>query len=697
MGNRVKGKPKRKSIKAASHSGRGSKRKLSRMGKKRKKDHAGLDATFIGRAACLRRLQISLKDFRRLCILKGVYPREPRGRAPGNKKGQTYYHVKDVRAIAHEPVLEKFREFKAFMKKVRKAAGRNEKDEAARQYSMAPAYTLHHLVRERYPRFSDALNDLDDALTLCYLFAALPSEKEIPAKVTNKAKALAGSWAAYCATTSSITKAFISVKGVYMEASVHGIQVRWIVPHSFTQNMPDEIDYKVMLTFFEFYETLLNFVLFKLYNELGLRYPLPAKNLGGEGSGNTSAVTAANLKAITTALTANMRGVSDIVTDSIEKTKDYKKKEKDTKTSKKSQQLMESVSSAITHLSDDEDEDDDVDVAGPLRAALDTMAESENRTVMVGGGVAATAALDADASKRRHLFAGLVFFLSREVPRGYLELVCLAFGGRVGWDGPHSPITVSDPSITHQFVDRPKLPSSYESYKSREFVQPQWVLDCANFMFLLPIRRYAVGATLPPHLSPWVDNDEEGYKPAYAEEIERLKNGEPLIAVQNDDELGVVSQDEDREVKMNTIVNSEEIESGSGDDDEEEDLESENEEEEEHVQAEKAAKSQAKQDKEMHDLAKVMMSKKATRLYGRMQRGISAKQAKVDEMVRRRKELEALQKPRLADKVVGKEARNGQSPAKQKAIRLKSERRQTEKDYSDTGGSMKKSKKRRVD
>jgi pescadillo protein len=118
MGNRVKGRVKKKSIKAAAHSAMGSKRKLSRMGKARKKDHSGLDATFIGRSACLKRLQITLKDFRRLCILKGIYPREPRGRAPGNKKGQVFYHVKDVRAIAHEPVLEKFREMRAFMKKV---------------------------------------------------------------------------------------------------------------------------------------------------------------------------------------------------------------------------------------------------------------------------------------------------------------------------------------------------------------------------------------------------------------------------------------------------------------------------------------------------------------------------------------------------------------------------------------------------
>jgi pescadillo len=118
MGNRVKGKVKKKSIKAAISSTAGSKRKLSRMGKKQKKENRGLEASFIGRSKCLKMLQITLKDFRRLCILKGVYPREPLGRVPGNKKGQTFYHIKDIRAIAHEPILEKFRDFRAFMKKV---------------------------------------------------------------------------------------------------------------------------------------------------------------------------------------------------------------------------------------------------------------------------------------------------------------------------------------------------------------------------------------------------------------------------------------------------------------------------------------------------------------------------------------------------------------------------------------------------
>lgn len=219
MGNRIKGRTKKKSIKAAIHSGSSQQQKLSRMGKVRKRHHAGLDATFIGRAKVLKKLQISLRDFRRLCILKGVYPRQPK-KAPKNKKGQVFYHIKDVKALAHEPLLDKFRDFRAFMKKVRRSANRHEKDEARRKEPLAPKYTLHHLVRERYPRFADALGDLDDALCLIHLFACLPSDGKIKSGITRKAQQLAASWGAYCSVTGSVTKSFISVKGVYLEADI---------------------------------------------------------------------------------------------------------------------------------------------------------------------------------------------------------------------------------------------------------------------------------------------------------------------------------------------------------------------------------------------------------------------------------------------------------------------------------------------
>jgi pescadillo protein len=133
MGARVEGKTKRKSIKANVTSKFNSKRKASRMGKKVKKGQMGPNTEFITRSAALKKLQITLKDFRRLCILKGIYPRVPVKGLKGNDK--VYYDIKDISYIMHEPLLQKFRDFKSFMKKIRRAAGRNQVGEARYAYS----------------------------------------------------------------------------------------------------------------------------------------------------------------------------------------------------------------------------------------------------------------------------------------------------------------------------------------------------------------------------------------------------------------------------------------------------------------------------------------------------------------------------------------------------------------------------------
>ena len=57
---------------------------------------------------------------------------------------------------------------------------------------------------------------------------------------------------------------------------------------------------------------------------------------------------------------------------------------------------------------------------------------------------------DDDAGVCAALFRGLTFFLAREVPREQLLLVVRAFGGEAGWDGEGSPIVEGDERITHQ-------------------------------------------------------------------------------------------------------------------------------------------------------------------------------------------------------------------------------------------------------
>ena len=69
------------------------------MTKKLTKGKKGEVTQYITRKQAMKRLQLTLKDFRRLCILKGIYPREPKKKFKGFKK--IYFHVKDIKFLAH--------------------------------------------------------------------------------------------------------------------------------------------------------------------------------------------------------------------------------------------------------------------------------------------------------------------------------------------------------------------------------------------------------------------------------------------------------------------------------------------------------------------------------------------------------------------------------------------------------------------
>lgn len=301
--------------------------------------------------------------------MKGIYPREPKKKFEGNTK--TYYHIKDINFLAHDQLLDKFREIATALRKHRKALRKDEKDKAQRIKENLPKYTLNHIIKERYPTFVDALRDLDDPLSLVHLFAAFPAHHlhGIPSHKIQSALRLSREFNYYVIKSKCLRKVFLSIKGIYYQVEVQGQTITWITPYYFTQKMPIDIDYKVMLTFLEFYEALLKFVNFKLYKSIGLVYPPKVDD------------DIVNAKAF-----SYRAMIADNLQTDIE-------------------QKIQKLDDEKYQISKEFETDQEI--------------RKINEKYLTGN---------------ENLFKKLVFFLNREVPRYSLELVILAFGGEVLWD-----------------------------------------------------------------------------------------------------------------------------------------------------------------------------------------------------------------------------------------------------------------------
>lgn len=648
---RVKGKKKLKSIKAKVTNGMGSKRRLAKFGKEQKKGMKGSAANYITRSQALKRLQVTLKDFRRLCILKGIYPRDPKKKPNG--KDKTYYYVKDIMYLAHEPVLEKFREFKTFMKKVKKAMGKKHYEEAKRKHENRPMYTLDHIVKERYPRFVDALSDLDDALCLVHLFAVMPAGKGVQAEITADCLRLVREWQNYVVASRALTKVFVSIKGIYYQANVQGQKITWLVPHQFTPTVDKRVDVRVMLTFLEFYQVLLKFVNYQLYAEIGIAYP-PKINLHLDSAG-------AQLAALEMERLQNGENEEQEEGDAVQPkvtrvavTKQQKESEKRIKT------LGASLDFASMENEEGADGEQDMETYGDMTEPLEA-AFASNKLA---------AHLHEEQRKEaseKALFSGLYFFLSREVPTACLELVLRSHGAQIGWDGEGSPYNEKSELITHHIMDRPH---QSHRYFNREYIQPQWVFDSVNNGILLPIERYAPGADLPPHLSPFVDDAAEGYVPDYRKQLDKLKSASQVLremGVAGEVDAEVEDESEDEEAAyaagMEAEMKADGKEGGededSDDDGEENEAQSEGEEDDQSSASEETISSKRKasdddaqprkkskkeqqeeEEMELKELAKSMMSKKAKRLYDRMQYGLGKKADKIQALENKRAEIE---------------------------------------------------------
>ncbi|RMZ90165.1 hypothetical protein DV736_g2589, partial [Chaetothyriales sp. CBS 134916] len=484
------------------------------MAKIKKKGESGQARNYITRTQAVRKLQISLPDFRRLCIFKGIYPREPRKFKKAHKSAThstTFYYTKDIQYLLHEPLLAKFRDQKALSKKIARSLGRNEVQDAVRlEKQHTPKITVDHIVRERYPTFVDALRDLDDALSLLFLFASLPSTPTVPPKTIARCQRLCHEFEHYLIATSSLRRSFLSIKGIYYQATIQGQDIMWLVPYRFVQQVSQDVDYRIMGTFVEFYCTLLGFVNYRLYTQIGLVYP-PKFDVTSDERGAELA-----------AFTLQGRSTTEAVEDGKE---------------------LKSVSNG--HANNN---------TADVQALGDALPQPE-----------------ISSNEAAHLFSNMTVFISREAPRHPLEFLLRAFGcKRVGWDSvlgegafTHNE---TDGRITHQIVDRPaavelqpaakgiddRQAQSVQTVKpghfvpGRIYVQPQWVWDCVNEGQLVRTDLYAPGATLPPHLSPWIKPTSGQYDPR-APLAEQEAEGEADEAIDEADEEGDEQEDEEIE------------------------------------------------------------------------------------------------------------------------------------------------------
>ncbi|XP_035910301.1 pescadillo homolog [Anopheles stephensi] len=427
------------------------------MVKRNHKYKSGEGAMYYTRRAAMRKLQLKIQDFRQLCILKGIYPREPKNRARaqhGSKELRILYHKKDITFLLHEPIVWTLRDRKIFNRRIKRAAAKQNTNLRDIRLHNYPQLKLDHIVKERYPTFIEAIKELDDCMTLLFMFSTFPATKIITRELTRMSRRLTVEFMHYIIAAQALRKVFISVKGYYFQAEIKGQTVTWIVPHYFpyAPHRGEMVDLSIMKSFGDFFIVMAGFINFRLYHSVNLVYPPQFSQAldSDETMASEQKFVSERIAALNVDLLRSDGGASAEPEDA---------------------ELLEWAGT-----------DEDLPHVNQIRQ------EAQN------------------LNKLKTLFKGLKFFLNREVPREPLVFIIRCFGGKVSWDKTMfagATFDESDETITHQIVDRPSME---KQYISRDYIQPQWLFDSVNQRRLLPTNQYFIGAVLPPHLSPFTNS-----------------------------------------------------------------------------------------------------------------------------------------------------------------------------------------------
>ena len=427
------------------------------------------------------------------------------------------YIRKDIEHLTVDPLLVTMREQRMHMKRLNKAIHKQEFFDAKQIMDKKPSTPLGNIIRQRYPTFTEALRDLDDALSTIALISSLPSldEGNINQELVQECTKINLEFQHYVMHTKSLKKVFLSAKGIYYQAEIMGIPITWSSPYGFAQVVPDDVDLEVMGTFLEFYTKFIQFVMFRLYSDAGLVYPPKwDQNLDEEGNAGLAAITLQRKDAEGTNLPEAKKGDS----------------------SKKSKAKVELLMKSMDKIIEADRKAEKEEEKEGKGTAEQTIVYNEPNGI--------TPSEEPGSSSSALLFNGLHFYLSREVPvQSLLFVLNSNSASTVSYPrtvASMSPFEQSDTRITHEIVDRPHLATRYAN---RIYVQPQWVYDCVNQGKLLDIRDYGVGATLPPHLSPFGETDDyDPTAPMSESDDDVAEGGDEFIGF--DDEEGQDMEEE---------------------------------------------------------------------------------------------------------------------------------------------------------
>ena len=367
-------------------------------------------------------LQLDNKEFKRLLIFKGIYPRVPKRFLNSTMKDKTHYSTKEIKKLVGDPIIAKIREYHAHLKKASAAKALGDDATLDLIEKSKPQYDLSSTILERYPTFSAALTDMSDALSMVFLYSYMPPAiaadstiegySYLTTSMHQECKALAGRWRSIVSAKRALRKGFISVKGYYYQAVLDDYaaqSVLWLDPHSFAPPKSNKaIEHRVMLNYVEFYIAFLKFVCFKLESDM--------------------------------------------------------EREKASKA-------------------------DDKIAAGHSEAPRAAAASDD----------------------RFDAFRKLTFFVSRESSPMQVRFVLQNMGCGIAK-------AYTDEKVTHYVIDRPAVPVSEEKLAHVDYVQPQYVFDCLNKAAILPVAGYGIGEQCPPHVSPFVAEEDAADVPMKPQE-----------------------------------------------------------------------------------------------------------------------------------------------------------------------------------